>query len=439
MILALLAALLLVVLTLSAYADRIYAESGKFLARESQDNVDAWMDRIEPRFGLSRDSIALSATILRLTCVAALSLLLGRFGNAAPGPLALFSALVELILVLVLFDTLIPQLLFARTAGTWVSRARWAYQVVFYCVLPITLLLGLLLSIASLAEHDPESTEDSPEEGVDALLEAGEEEGILEESDRALVRSVVEFGDLVVREIMTPRPELFAVAESTTLAEFLDQLQKSNFSRVPVYSGTLDNITGIAFAHDLLQVRDDDAGYRTVRDIQRPAVFVPEPKRLNVLLREMQSAKQHMRIVIDEYGAVAGLVTIEDLIEAIVGNIEDEHETSQAADAVERIDDNTWIVPGSLDLADLRDLLNDRHADDTPAESTEDDDRERTPLRLPADLESSTVGGLVSELAGHIPLPGEVVEEGNLRLEVLSSTTRLVTRVRIQLAEDNAG
>ena len=435
MILPILTVVLLLLLTLSAYADRIYAESGKFLARETQDNVDSWTERIEPRFGLSRDSIALSATILRLTSVAALSLLLGRYGTPAPGTVALLSALVELILVLVLFDTLIPQLLFARTAGAWVSRVRWVYQFVFYCVLPITLLLGLLLSIAALAEHDPQHEQDSPEQAVDALLEAGEEEGILEESDRELVRSVVEFGDLVVREIMTPRPELFAVAEQTTLAEFLDQLQKSNFSRVPVYSGTLDNITGIAFAHDLLQVRDDEAGYRTVRDLQRPAVFVPEPKRVNVLLREMQTAKQHMRIVIDEYGAVAGLVTIEDLIEAIVGNIEDEHETPTPADAVEHIDDSTWIVPGSLDLADLRDLLNERNTDDTPAESTDDDARDRTPLRLPADLESTTVGGLVSELAGHIPLPGEVVEDGNLRLEVLSSTTRLVTRVRIQIVE----
>ena len=435
MILALLATLLLAMLTLSAYADRVYAESGKFLARESQDNVDSWMERIEPRFGLSRDSIALSATILRLTSVAALSLLLGRYGASAPGPLALFPVLVELILVLVLFDTLVPQLLFARTTGAWVSRVRWLYQAVFYCVLPITLLLGLLLSIASLAEPDPQGEEDSPEEGVDALLEAGEEEGILEESDRELVRSVVEFGDLVVREIMTPRPELFAVEEKTTLAEFLDQLQKSNFSRVPVYSGTLDNVTGIAFAHDLLQVRDEDAGYRTVRDIQRPAVFVPEPKRVNVLLREMQSAKQHMRIVIDEYGAVAGLVTIEDLIEAIVGNIEDEHETPQAADAVERVDETTWIVPGSLDVADLRDLLNQRNGEDTLA-ANDDDDRERTSLRLPANLESSTVGGLVSELAGHIPMPGEVVEEGNLRLEVLRSTPRLVTRVLIRLLDD---
>ncbi len=436
MILALVTAALLAVLTLSAYADRVYAELGKFLARASQDNVDAWIERIEPRFGLSRDSIALSASILRLATVAALALLLGRYGSRATGALPFVTGLVELTLVLVFFDRLIPQLLFTRTTGAWVTRVRWVYQVVLYCVLPVTLLFGLLLSIVSLAEHDPEEDQDSPEEGVDALLEAGEEEGILEESDRALVRSVVEFGDLVVREIMTPRPELFAVAENTTLAEFLDHLQKSNFSRVPVYSGTLDNITGIAFAHDLLQVRDEDAGYRTVRDIQRPAVFVPEPKRVNVLLREMQSAKQHMRIVIDEYGAVAGLVTIEDLIEAIVGNIEDEHETAQPADAVERVDDATWIVPGSLDLADLRDLLNARHADDMPAESIDEDDHDRTPLRLPADLESTTVGGLVSELAGHIPLPGEVVEDGTLRLEVLASTTRLVTRVRIQIVED---
>ncbi len=432
MTLAVLTLTLLAALTLGAYADRVYAELGKFLARASQDNVDAWIERIEPGFGLSRDSIALSATILRISAIAALSLLLGRFGSHGAGALALLTTLVELVLVLVLFDQLLPQLLFARTEGVWVSRVRWAVQALFYCVLPMTLLLGLLLSIASLAEHEREEQTDSPDEGVNALLEAGEEEGILEESDRALVRSVVEFGDLVVREIMTPRPELFAVSESTTLAEFLDQLQKSNFSRVPVYSGTLDNITGIAFAHDLLQVRDEDAGFRTVRDIQQPAVFVPEPKRVNALLREMQSAKQHMRIVIDEYGTVAGVVTIEDLIEAIVGNIEDEHETPQDGDAVEKVAENTWVVPGSLDMGDLRDLLNAREVEDA---GEEDDDREL--VRLPADLESTTVGGLVSEMAGHIPLPGEVVEGNGLRLEVLASTTRLVTRVRVQLVQDD--
>ena len=414
---------LLASLTIAAYADRVYSEMGKFLAREYQDNLDAWVEWMEPRFGLSRDSIALSASILRQTSLAAIALVLGvqRFtGSRSSGWVPYAQALAELALIVILFDRMLPQVLFARTRGVWVRRIRLPLQIVFYIILPITLLLGLLLSIASLAEHSSDETEDHPDEGVDALLEAGEEEGILEESDRALVRSVVEFGDMVVREVMTPRPEMFAVPDTMTLAEFTSALNENAFSRVPVYNGTLEDITGIAFAHDLLQIEDKDAASRSVREIQRPAAFVPEPKKVNELLREMQSEKQHMRIVIDEYGAVAGLVTIEDLIEAIVGNIEDEHDEVSEIDAV-REDDGSLVVPGNTDVADLRDLL---------AEGQTDEDYQ--PLRLRPELEATTVGGLVSELAGHIPLPGEVVESDGLRLEVLAATSRLVTRVRVR-------
>ena len=152
----------------------------------------------------------------------------------------------------------------------------------------------------------PRKEEEASVEAVDALIEAGEEEGILEESDRELVRSAVEFGDKVAREVMTPRPEMFAVPGSTTLEEFLDMIESQPFSRVPVYEGTLDHVTGIVFAHDLLRIRDEDARTQTVASIQRPAAFVPETKKVNELLREMQREKQHMRIVIDEYGGVAG-------------------------------------------------------------------------------------------------------------------------------------
>ncbi|AFL87347.1 CBS domain-containing protein [Terriglobus roseus DSM 18391] len=412
---------LLFVLTVAAYADRVYSEMGKFLAREYQDNLDAWVDGMEPHFGLSRDSVALSASILRQTSLASIALILGvrRFTSASTSTWVLYAqTLAELALIIILFDRMLPQVLFARTRGEWTARIRYILQALFYIVLPITLFLGLLLSIASLAEHDSEATQDHPDEGVDALLEAGEEEGILEESDRALVRSVVEFGDMVVREVMTPRPEMFAVPEQMTLAEFTTVLQGNPFSRVPVYHGTVDEITGIAFAHDLLQVADTDAGNLTVREMQRPAAFVPEPKKVNELLREMQSEKQHMRIVIDEYGTVAGLVTIEDLIEAIVGNIEDEHD--EDTEAI-REDDGAYIVPGSMDVNHLRDLL-----------SKSNDEDEREPLRLRTDLEASTVGGLVSELAGHIPLPGEVIEADGLHIDVLAATSRLVTRVRVR-------
>jgi putative hemolysin len=141
---------------------------------------------------------------------------------------------------------------------------------------------------------------------VEALLEAGEEEGILEESDIDLVRSAVEFGDKLVREVMTPRPAVFAVRDSITLEEFLEPTARAQLLSRAGLSGSLDNVTGIAFAHDLLQIADEEARTRTVASIQRPAVFVPETKRGYELLREMQREKQHMRIVIDEYGGVAG-------------------------------------------------------------------------------------------------------------------------------------
>ena len=424
---ALLVAFLLAALTVAAYADRVYSEMGKFLARNYQDNLDAWVELMEPRFGLSRDSIALSASILRQTSLAAIALILGgrRFSAGDRGWTTYAEALAELALIIILFDRMLPQVLFARTVGTWIRRIRLPLQGLFYLILPITLLLGLLLSIASLAEHNSDEQEEHPDEGVDALLEAGEEEGILEESDRALVRSVVEFGDMVVREVMTPRPEMYAVPDTMTLTDFTQAINERGFSRVPVYSGTLDEITGIAFAHDLLQISDADASTRTVREMQRPAEVVPEPKKVNELLREMQSAKQHMRIVIDEYGAVAGLVTIEDLIEAIVGNIEDEHDHAATGD-IAREDDGSYIVPGSMDVGDLRDLLEDKT------------NEEQEPLRLPTDLEATTVGGLVSELAGHIPLPGEVIESEGLRLEVLAATSRLVTRVRVSATPTSA-
>ena len=210
----------------------------------------------------------------------------------------------------------------------------------------------------------------------------------------------------------------------------------------------------------------------TVAQIQRPAAFVPETKKVAELLREMQREKQHMRIVIDEYGSVAGLVTIEDLLEAIVGNIADEHDEPEADDEPIREPNGAYVVSGSFELSRLRDLFADqfepnhrgtRTAEDSEPHDPEDeetesveasqdrDDRSRelselidtydirdtrddpTALRLPEHYESTTLGGLVSEIAGHIPLPGEVVEEDGLRLEVLASTDRRIDRIRVSL------
>jgi putative hemolysin len=447
---------LLAILALAAYIDRVYSEMGKFLAREYQDNIDSWEEVVEPRLGLGRESIALSASVLRQLTVAAIALYFGLrlytqtsvLPSLARTPSAseIVRAVFELILLVLIFDRLLPQILFTRTRGIWIARIRLLIQVLFYLVLPITMLLQLLLSIAALAEPEDTEEEERPSEAMDALLEAGEEEGILEESDRELVRSVVEFGDKVVREVMTPRPEIFAVPGTLSLREFTAQINKHVFSRVPVYSSSLDSVTGIAFAHDLLQVLDTDAGTRTVAQIQRPAAFVPEMKKVAELLREMQREKQHMRLVIDEYGSVAGLVTIEDLLEAIVGNIADEHEEAEADDAPVREPNGAYVVSGTFEISRLRDLFAEqaessaRHMPEdgephNPADSPEEYDVREEPvmLHLPGSYESTTLGGLVSEIAGHIPLPGEVVEEDGLRLEVLASTDRRIDRIRVSL------
>ena len=417
----LLIAILLGILTLASYVDRLYSEMGKFLAREFQENIDAWEQQVEPRLRLDRDHIRLSAAILAQLSLAVLTLVFGvLLFDRAPNDKPTFGEFAQVglgaVLVILLFNQLLPFVFFTRTRGLWIIRWRRFLQFLFYLVMPITLFLGFLLSIAALAEAPAKKEEEATIEAVDALLEAGEEEGILEESDRELVRSAVEFGDKVVREVMTPRPEIFAVPGNITLEAFLEILASEPYSRVPVFEGPLDHITGIVFAHDLLHIRDEDARTQRVASIQRPATFVPETKKVNELLREMQREKQHMRIVIDEYGGVAGLVTIEDLLEELVGSIRDEHEEEDDADAVVREADGSWAVPGNLQIEQLEELMGGE-------------------VELPEDYDATTVAGLVSEAAGRIPQAGEVVEVYGLRFEILASTDRRIDRLRVSRME----
>ena len=437
--------LLLCLLALSAYVDRIYFEMGKFLSREYTENIDAWERWVEPKLRLSRQSSAMSASVLRQIALGALIFLLAIHlqGKVGESPVEIGRTVFELLLAMLVFDRLLPQIFFTKTDGLWIARISFLVRVLFYLVLPLTLTIGLLLSIAGLAEPEAQQLEDSGE-AMDALLEAGEEEGVLDEEDRELVRSVVEFGDKVVRDVMTPRPEMFAVAGRTSLEQFTAEVNAHNFSRVPVYGDSLDQITGIAFARDLLAVKDTDAANRTVAQLQRPALFIPETKKVNELLREMQRQKQHMGIVIDEYGGVAGLVTIEDLIEAIVGEIEDEHDTDADGDAPIAEPEGTWVVQGSFEVDRLRELLEESSEGADVGESVGEDefdvgDEEESLAQLLRKYEATTVGGLVSEMAGHIPLPGEVVEDGPLRLEVIASTDRRVERVRVGLMGFPAG
>ena len=411
--------LLAAVETLASYISRVYAEFGKILTREIEENLDAWEELVEPQLGLSREHAAICATVLQQFALGLIALGLGAFlfdrapFLARPTNAEIAQAVLALVLVVVFCNQLLPTMLFNRTRGRWVKRLVWPIRFLLWLMTPITVFVRFFFSVASLAE-EPVTAEEETADDVEALLEAGEEEGILEESDRELVRSAVEFGDKLVREVMTPRPAIFAVPGTTTLELFLVLLREHNFSRVPVFSGSIDNITGIAFAHDLLQITDEEARTRIVTGIQHSVVFVPETKRVYELLREMQREKQHMRIVIDEYGGVSGLVTIEDLLEEIVGEIHDEHEEDAEP---QREPSGVWLVPGNFPVDRLPDLFGEQ------AGLSE----------LGQAYEATTLGGLVSEIEGRIPLPGEVVqlESAGLRMEIVASTDRRVERLRV--------
>jgi putative hemolysin len=403
---------LLALLALASYVDRVYQEIGKFLSREFQDNIDVFEQKVEPRLRVSRARAALSMSVLKQLTTATISLLVGfaLFSDQRWTIYEISQAAISLIVIIIVFNQFLPFLFFSRTNGNWLMRWTWLVRILIYLVLPVTIVLGFLQSVASLTRENTREEPESAAEAVDALIEAGQEEGIIQEGDRELIQSVVEFSGKTVREAMKPRPEMVAIPTGYTVEKIVELLKSRPLSRIPVYEGSIHHIKGILHTQDVLQVPDSEAHTRTVATLMRKDVyFVPESKLVSDLLREMQRSNIRMAIVVDEYGGVAGLVTIEDLVEEIVGEIGDEHEKAQ----VVQENDHSYVVPGNMDVDRLDELFGMR----------------------PEGHESSTIAGLVSELAGRIPKKGEVIEDDGLRFEVIDSTDRRVERVRITTAE----
>jgi putative hemolysin len=398
---------LLGLVALASYVDRVYQEIGKFLSREFQDNIDVFEKKVEPNLHVSRARASLSMAVLKQLTTATIALLVGFavFGDQRWSIYEILQAAISLILVVILFNQFLPFVFFSRTNGAWLIRWVWLLRILIYLVLPVTIVLGFLQSVVSLTRENTREEPESASEAVDALIEAGQEEGIIQEGDRDLIQSVVEFSGKTVREAMKPRPEVFAVPMETTVERFIELLRTKHYSRVPVYAGSIHSIKGIVYAQDVLQVPDSEASKTLETLMRRDVYFVPESKLGSDLLREMQKNNIRMAIVVDEYGGVAGLVTIEDLVEEIVGEIRDEHEKPE----IVRENPDSYIVSGGMDLDRLAELFGTK----------------------PEGRESATVAGLVSELAGHIPQKGETVDDDGLRFEVLESTDRRVERVRI--------
>jgi putative hemolysin len=404
--------LLIGLLTLVSYVDRVYQEAGKFLSREFQANIDAFEQKMEPALKVSRSRAALSMAVLTQLTIAAIALLIGYllFHDPDWNVYDILQATISLLLIVIVCNRFLPFVFFSRTKGEWLLHWVLLLKGLIYLVMPVTIVVGFLQSVATLTRENTTEEPETASEAVDALIEAGQEEGIIQEGDRDLIQSVVEFSGKTVREAMKPRPSMFAVPIDTTVEHFIDMLRAKHYSRVPVYEGSIHNIKGIVYTQDVLQVPDTEAHVRKLDSIMRRDVyFVPESKLGSDLLREMQKQNIRMAIVVDEYGGVAGLVTIEDLVEEIVGEIRDERDKPE----IVRDGDRGFIVSGAMDVDRLNELFGTK----------------------PEGKESATIAGLVSELAGRIPRKGETVEEDGLRFEVLESTDRKVERVRVSTVQ----
>ncbi len=366
-----------------------------------------------------RPRYLMAAAVLRsMTTVALIvtTLALADRGALADGSSRLPAALVALALVLV-FGVAIPNA-WAKYSGEWLLvRFLPVLPVVRVVCAPVVFVLDffdpLVRRLAGVPLRDAKSYADELEQEILDIVSEGERHGAVDEEEKQMIESVIELTDTRVEEIMTPRTEIVAISKDADLEQTLDLIRTKGHSRIPVYDGTIDKVVGALYAKDLLRRTDD--GPIDLTKIMRAVLFIPESKPVRALLREFQREKVHIAVVLDEYGGTAGLVTIEDILEELVGEITDEYETSEPA-ALQRIDERTVEVDARMRIDDLNDELR---------------------IRLPEDGDFETIAGFVFSTFGKIPAVGERCEHDNVGILVVAAEPRRVTRVRLRIDPTN--
>jgi CBS domain containing-hemolysin-like protein len=406
------AAALAVLLSLIAFVQLLYLESLRLRTRDLP-SLEFFKETLEKALVMKTETGLLSFSLIKHSLILIIAVLI-LDGFCAGGPIS-WIAFSEAAIVawgtMLLVTYLIPYALYRRTAAEWLLPLAPLLRTLALAVRPLVFALSLLDSLT--APHDEAPGHEEPPtsaENIDALISAGAEEGLIEEDDRKLIQSVVEFGDTTVREVMTPRPNIVAIAAASSLEDLRKLVIHEQYSRIPVYEKSIDDVVGFVHVRDVFELDEDSRANKTVATLVRPIRFVPETKPVKDLMREMQADNTHLVIVVDEYGNTAGLASMEDLVEVIVGEIRDEHEPGSD---ITHLGDGSVLVSGSFDVARLNDLFEFR-----PQEETE----------------STTIGGLLSEWLGRVPVAGESVERNGIHAEVVAGNDLRVEQVKLRKA-----
>jgi putative hemolysin len=399
-------------LPIFSYLTLIYRELGRITTGRIHEHLDIFETEIEPKLKVSRRSGGRTFRILGHFWLAFVVLETTRgVVYLVPNRMeAGIQFLVFLTLEVVIAMHFIPDMLLYRTTGRWLLPLLPLIRAAMWLVWPIRVFLEGAESLARISEQEVERTEEQrTEEGIGALVEVAEEEGIIESDQADLIEQVVEFSDKRVREVMTPRPDVVAMQADESLEEMHEKYAQTKLAKMPVFEKSLDDIVGIVHVQDLLQVADTDLPKRKVRELMKPALFVPETKLGSDLLKEMRQKGQSMVIVIDEHGSVAGIATVEDLVEEIVGE-SNSNNLQMTPDAV-RETDGSLVLRGSMPISEAEDLLGIKFGENV-------------------DETVTTIAGLLSTVSGKVPAPGDKVDLGGFRFEVLEANQRKVLRLR---------
>ena len=399
-------------LPIFSYLTLIYRELGRITTGRIHEHLDIFEAEIEPKLKISRRSGGRTFRILGHFWLAFVVLETTRgIVYLVPNRLeAGLQFLIFLSLEVVIAMHFIPDMLLYRTAGRWLLPLLPFIRAAMWLVWPIRVFLEGAESLARISEQEVERTEEQrTEEGIGALVEVAEEEGIIEPDQADLIEQVVEFSDKRVREVMTPRPDVVAMQADASLEEMHAKYVETKLAKMPVYEKSLDDVVGVVHVQDLLQVADTDLPNRKVRELMKPALFVPETKLGSDLLKEMRQKGQSMVMVIDEHGTLAGIATVEDLVEEIVGE-SNANNLHMAPDAV-REPDGSLVLRGSMSIREAEDLLGTKFGENV-------------------DETVTTIAGLLSTVSGKVPAPGDKVDLGGFRFEVLEANQRKVLRLR---------
>lgn len=400
-------------LVVFSYLDRVYREMGRVTTRRIHAHLDVFESDVEPRLHLERHRAATAFSLLSRLWLVVVAVETARgILFFVPGSWESAVQIVSFLgIEVVLAMQFIPYVLVARASGRWCAPLVPAIRIFVWAVWPVYAILELVVSFLNITDEDSEHGAPKPEQqAIEALVDAATEEGIIEQDEARMIEQVVEFSDKRVREVMTPRPDVIAISASSTLEQLRNLFVESKFSRIPVYEKNLDDMAGLVFARDILKVPEREAPHRSVRELMRRPMFVPETKLGSDLLKEMRRKSEQLAIVIDEYGLVAGIVTVEDLVEEIIGEIED-GDRAPAPDVV-REPSGSLVLRGSVSVEKLKELFGFEIAE------------------TQQNAGAATLSGLLNSVAGHVPSTGERIDYDGLQFEVLEANQRKVLRLR---------